>query len=59
MVDRSGALLSVLRNMRSYIRTFGSMPDDEVDALLAAAERGIDDGNYMACLPQFLVTGTK
>ena len=59
IVDRSGALLSVLRNMRSYIRTFATMPDDEVDALLATAERGIDDGTYMACLPQFLVTGTK
>lgn len=59
IVDRSGTLLSVLRNMRGYIRTFATMPDDEVDALLAAAERGIDDGTYMACLPQFLVTGTK
>ena len=59
IVDRTGALLSVLRNMRSYIRTFGTLPDAEVDDLLAAAERGITDGTYMACLPQFLVTGTK
>ena len=59
IVDRTGALLSVLRNMRSYIRAFATMPDAEVEALLAAAERGIADGTYMACLPQFLVTGTK
>jgi ubiquinone/menaquinone biosynthesis C-methylase UbiE len=59
IVDRSGALLSVLRNMRSYIRTFATMPDTEVDTLLTTAERGIDDGTYMACLPQFLVTATK
>jgi arsenite methyltransferase len=59
IVDRSGSLLSVLRNMRSYIRTFGTLPDAEVDALLAAAESGIADGTYMACLPQFLVTGTR
>ena len=59
IVDRSGGLLSVLRNMRSYIRTFRTLPDDEVDALIAAAERGISDGTYTACLPQFLVTGTR
>ncbi len=59
IVDRSGALLSVLRNMRSYIRTFATMPDAEVDELMAQAERGIEEGTYMACLPQFLVTGSK
>lgn len=58
-VDRTGALLSVLRNMRSYIRTFRSMPDAEVDDLIAAAERAVSDGTYTACLPQFLVTGTR
>ncbi|HEY6597931.1 MAG TPA: methyltransferase domain-containing protein [Pseudomonadales bacterium] len=59
IVDRSGAMLSVLRNMRSYIRTFATLPDAEVDELLAAAERGVGNATYMACLPQFLVTGTR
>ena len=59
IVDRTGGLLSVLRNMRSYIATFATLPSAEVDALLRAAERGINDGTYMACLPQFLVTGTR
>ena len=59
IVDRTGALLSVLRNMRSYIRTFATLPDAEVDDLLTAAERGIAQGTYFACLPQFLVTGTR
>jgi ubiquinone/menaquinone biosynthesis C-methylase UbiE len=59
IVDRTGALLSVLRNMRSYIRTFDTLPEAEVDGLLADAERGIAAGTYMACLPQFLVTGSK
>jgi len=59
IVDRAGTLLSVLRNMRSYIRTFQTLPDAEVDDLLARAERAVADGTYMACLPQFLVTGTK
>jgi ubiquinone/menaquinone biosynthesis C-methylase UbiE len=59
IVDRSGTLLAVLRNMRSYIRTFGTLPNAEVDALLDAAESGIAEGTYMACLPQFLVTGTR
>ena len=59
IVDRSGSMLSVLRNMRVYIRTFATLPDAEVDELLNAAERGITDGTYMACLPQFLVTGTR
>ncbi len=59
IIDRSGSMLSVLRNMRSYIRTFGTLPDAQVDDLLATAEGGIGDGTYMACLPQFLVTGTR
>ncbi len=59
IVDRTGGLLSVLRNMRSYIATFDTLPSAEVDALLRAAERGVNDGTYMACLPQFLVTGTR
>lgn len=59
IVDRTGALMSVLRNMRSYINTFGTLPGAEVDALLSAAEGGIADGTYTACLPQFLVTGTR
>jgi ubiquinone/menaquinone biosynthesis C-methylase UbiE len=58
-VDRTGALLAVLNNMRSYIRTFGTLPDAEVDALITAAERGVANGTYTACLPQFLVTGTR
>jgi len=59
IVDRTGTLLAVLRNMRSYIRTFQTLPDAEVDELLVSAERAVADGTYMACLPQFLVTGTK
>ena len=59
IVDRTGTLLAVLRNMRSYIRTFQTMPDTEVDELLVSAERAVVDSTYMACLPQFLVTGTK
>jgi SAM-dependent methyltransferase len=59
IVDRDGRLLSVLRNMQSYIRTFATLPDEEVANLIATAERAVQDGTYFACLPQFLVTATR
>lgn len=59
IVDRDGRLMSVLRNMQSYIRTFATMPETDVAELLAQAERAIADGTYFACLPQFLVTATR
>jgi ubiquinone/menaquinone biosynthesis C-methylase UbiE len=59
IVDREGRLMAVLRNMQSYIRTFGTLPDAEVENLLADVERGVRDGTYFGCLPQFLVTATR
>jgi hypothetical protein len=59
IVDRDGRLMSVLRNMQSYIRTFATLPETDVAELLAQAERAIADGTYFACLPQFLVTATR
>jgi arsenite methyltransferase len=59
IIDRDGRLLSVLRNMQSYIRTFATLPDAEVAALIADVEHAVADGTYFGCLPQFLVTATK
>lgn len=58
IVDREGSGMSVLINMASYIRTFGTMPEAELSELMAQAEQGVRDGTYLFCLPQFLVTGT-
>ncbi len=58
IVDRDGRLLLVLRNMQSYIRTFATLPDAEVAALIRDAELAVAEGTYFACLPQFLVTAT-
>ena len=59
IVDRAGGTLNVLTNMAGYIREFGSLPEHEVTDLLNRAETGIDDGRYLFCLPQFLVSGSK
>ncbi|MCZ6855754.1 MAG: methyltransferase domain-containing protein [Gammaproteobacteria bacterium] len=58
-VDREGTGLNVLTNMASYIKTLGTLPDEEVAALLDQAKAGITTGHYLFCLPQFLVTGVR
>ncbi|NJN50631.1 MAG: methyltransferase domain-containing protein [Gammaproteobacteria bacterium] len=59
IVDRDGRLQLVLRNMQQYIRTFATLPEEEVSGLLRDVEAAIKDGTYFACLPQFLVTATS
>ena len=59
IVDRDGRLMPVLRNMQSYIRTFQTLPDAEVEALLRDAMAAVASGTYLACLPQFLITATR
>ena len=58
-VDQSGRGLHVLRNMASYINTFSTLPQAEVDDLLGQVEQALTAGKFLFCLPQFLVTGTK
>lgn len=54
--DRNGRAFPVLRNMVSYIRQFETMPVATTDALIRRAERAVEDGTFMLCLPQFLIT---
>lgn len=58
-VDTGGRGLHVLRNMASYIRQFQTLPDDEVEALLAEVEAELEAGRFLFCLPQFLVTAER
>lgn len=55
-VDQSGRGLHVLRNMASYIGTFATLADDEVQGLLAQVEEALAADRFLFCLPQFLVT---
>jgi ubiquinone/menaquinone biosynthesis C-methylase UbiE len=55
--DTGGALLGVLRNMASYARTSGRIPDAEVDAFLTELDASVAEQTFFALLPQFLVTG--
>lgn len=56
--DRAGRAFPVLRNMESYIRQFGTLPDAELESLLARAETAVGEESFMLCLPQFLVTAS-
>jgi len=58
-VDQSGRGLHVLRNMAGYIRTFDTMPADEVASLLAQVEAELEANRFLFCLPQFLITASK
>ena len=65
--DTQGRSLPVIRNMRSYIKAAleargggaDGLSADEADALVRAAERGVEEGTFLFSLPQFLVTGSK
>jgi arsenite methyltransferase len=60
IVDQEGMMLDgFVANMAGYIRTFQTMPDQEVDGLLDAAREAVGSGRYFACVPQFLVTATR
>lgn len=58
-IDTDGGSFSVLQNMASYISEFSKLPRSEIDELLEEAQRAIETGDYMFCLPQFLITGTS
>ena len=58
-VDQTGRGLHVLRNMAGYIANFDTLPEAEVDELLAQVERTVADGEFLFCLPQFLVGANK
>ena len=58
-VDQRGRGLAVLKNMAGYIRTFGTMPEAEVNELIGQVETALAEDRFLFCLPQFLVTGTK
>ena len=58
-VDQSGAALNVLRNMAGYINTFDTMPAERVAELIGQVEQTLEQGRFLFCLPQFLVTAVK
>ena len=57
--DQKGMGLNVLTNMAGYIRTFGTMAEDEVNAWLDEAQDAVSAGRFLFCLPQFLITADK
>jgi ubiquinone/menaquinone biosynthesis C-methylase UbiE len=59
IIDRDARLMPVLRNMQSYIKTFGTLPDPEVEKLLQDVTDAAASGTYFGCLPQFLITATR
>jgi len=58
-VDLKGRGVSVLQNMVSYIREFGTMNETELQAHMSELEAAQANGSFMFILPQFLVTATK
>lgn len=59
IVDRVGGAVAVIKNMVSYIRRFETMPEREIEELMAGLDRAIETGAYMFVLPQFIVTGRR
>ena len=57
--DLSGGGLSVLRNMQSYGDAFGTLAKAESAELLRSAEDAVTKGEYLFCLPQFIVSAVR
>jgi SAM-dependent methyltransferase len=58
-VDLKGRGVSVLQNMVSYIREFGTMDETELQMHMSELEAAQANGSFMFILPQFVVTATK
>ncbi len=57
--DLAGRMAVVARNLAGYGVKCGTMEQAEADRMLAVIDKGIEDGDYFALNPQFLVTATK
>ena len=58
-VDTAGRMRAVIENMLGYGLEFGRMTERRADELRAVLDAAIDDGTFLAVLPQWWVTGTK
>ena len=58
-VDQTGSGLNVLNNIASYIKNFETIPSKRVRELMDEAEKSVEQGTFLFCLPQFLVTASE
>ena len=58
-VDTTGRMRGVIENMLGYGLQFGRMTEQRATELRSCVDQAIDDGTYLAVLPQWWVTGTK
>ena len=56
--DTEGRFAGVIRNMGTYARIGGTLPEAEIEAMMAEVDTAIAEGTYLFVLPQFLVTAT-
>jgi len=58
-IDHAGRMRVVIENMLGYGLKFGRMTESRADEFRSRIDAAIDDGTYMAVLPQWWATGTK
>jgi ubiquinone/menaquinone biosynthesis C-methylase UbiE len=58
-VDTAGRMRGVIENMLGYGLKFGRITEQRADDLRGRLDHAIDDGTFLAVLPQWWVTGTK
>ena len=58
-VDTTGRMRGVIENMVGYGLNFGRITEQRATELRACVDQAINDGTYLAVLPQWWVTGTK
>jgi len=58
-VDTAGRMRGVIENMLGYGLNFGRITEQRANDLRDRVDQAIDDGTFLAVLPQWWVTGTK
>lgn len=57
--DTDGRLLPMIKNMAEYAHASGRFSERAVEEIVASIEAAIEQGNYLALAPQFVVTARR
>jgi len=54
--DTTGRLLGMIDTVADYARSSGKLQLEQIDSVVKQIRKGVEDGTYLAIVPQFIVT---
>ena len=57
--DTEGRLMPMVENMAKYARLSNTMDTRQIDEVVSTLQEALENGKYLVCSPQFVVTGTS